>query len=690
MSADFPSIILFIIFEFLILLSSIRFFYLITKNYKNKVEAESIISWISFSLIITILIASLLSFSQNNGVIQYLTIAVLITIILHINKKSELFSYQKYLVRTFTNIFMKILNWKTIIIISALLPVLFISMRPIDSFDSLYFLTFMLDWSFNQEIPYVRGWDYPPVWELSYIPSIVLTTSDNFFGINSFKPLIIVALGTYLIGREIKLPKLFIWASVFSSVLYFQFWVESAASISTLKNDVIFGAGIILLIFSMIRSLRLNFGQITGIFFILGIIFITIKPSGILLGFIATVIFVIINRKRLLSSIKKTAMWAFVSMIAFSLLAGNYYLYNTLEFGNPLYPGNFEIFGLKLEGYWDYTGTRIIDHLDDERVWNVFFPSEKISRGGLLFPVLMVFGFAGTLGIIVFSALQFIKNKKFDPKLIIISLIILITWTYYLFIPFTASLSENPEQLTMLVGRELFTTRYILGTLFVTELFLLYILWRLKIPNIVIFSLVGVNLISRYWILWEGFHYRFDYSLIIYPLIVLIGIFLFGRRFRKFVPNILLFSALSISILIFSPFIVEENRERWLPPWQKVIFFLHDLPPSEIFLVEGPQYRTWTYPVFGSKFQHSIEIGSEKELLEKLPLVDSESEESGAIGTEFGVPEYIVKLCPATAWQPGKCGVTDFFEIESKLSEYGYEQVVKENHAILFKSKLDS
>jgi len=681
MSADFPSIVLFIIFEFLILLSSIRFFYLITKNCKNTVDAESIISWISFSLIITILIASLLSFSQNNGVIQYLTIAVLITIILHINKKSELLFYLNYLVKTFTNIFMKILNWKTIIIISALLPVLFITMKPIDSADSLYFLTFMLDWSYNQEIPYVRGYDYPPVWELSYIPSIVLTTSDNFFWVNSFKPLIIVALGTYLIGREIKLPNLIIWASVFSSVLYFQFWVEMAASISTLKNDVIFAAGIILLIFSMIRSLRLNFGQITGIFFILGIIFVTIKPSGILLGLIATVIFVIINRKRLFLSIKKTAMWVAVSVVAFSLLAGNYYLYNTLEFGNPLYPGNFELFGLKLEGYLDFTGTRIIDHLDDERVWNVFFPSEKISRGGLLFPVLTVFGFAGSLGFLVFSALRFIKNKKFDSKLIIISLLILITWTYYLFTPLAASNIANPEGLTMLVGRELFTTRYIFATLFVTELFLYYILWRLKIPNIFIFSLVGINIISRYWILWEGFQNRFDFSLIIFPLIVLIGIFLFGRRFRKFVPHILLFSALSISILIFSPFIVEENRKNWIPPWDNVILYLQDLPPSEIFLIDIGQYDTWTYPVYGNKFQHSIEIGNEDSLFNKLSIDEEKVEETGAIQIKNKLPTYVAKLCR------GECGRPELLKLELELSEYGYERVAIDFDAILLKNK---
>jgi len=248
----------------------------------------------------------------------------------------------------------------------------------------------------------------------------------------------------------------------------------------------------------------------------------------------------------------------------------------------------------------------------------------------------------------------------------------------------------NPELLTNLLRRELFSTRYIFAILFVTELFFLYLLWRLKIPNIVIFAIVGINLVSRYWILWPRISNHFDHSLIIYPLIVLIGIFVFGLRFRKFVPNMVLLGALSVSVLIFSPYIIEEHRESWLVPWQKVIIYLNDLPPSEIFLVENSRYETWTYPVFGSKFQHSLEIGSEKRLLDKFPFVDNESQESRAIGPSSREPEYIVKLCPMTDQLPGKCMETSFFEIESKLSEFGYEQVIRGNHAILWKSKLDS
>jgi len=348
------------------------------------------------------------------------------------------------------------------------------------------------------------------------------------------------------------------------------------------------------------------------------------------------------------------------------------------------------LFELKLEGVFDTTDTRIVDHLDDKRVWEVLFPYEKISRGGMLFPVLIAFGFAGTFGILIFSAVRYLKTKNFEPKLVVISGFLLFTWVYFLFSPFSASTSANPEGLTTLFARELFSTRYIFATLFVTELFFLYLLWRLKIPNIVIFAIVGINLVSRYWILWPRISNHFDHSLIIYPLIVLIGIFVFGICVRKFVPNMVLLGTLSVSVLIFSPYIIEEHRENWLSPWQNVIFYLDDLPPSEIFLVENSQYDSWTYPVFGSKFQHSLEIGSEKRLLDKLPFEDNESEKSGAIGTEFRVPEYIVKLCSPLAWQPGKCRGTGFFEIESKLSEFGYEQVIRDNHAILWKSKLDS
>ena len=220
MMADLINIILLIGFEFFIFLSSIRLTYFITKKYDKKfLDAELIIVWVSINLGFNFIITSIFSFVQFNGPIQYIVTSLVIFSILHINKKFELKTYKDFLINTFNNIFEKILDWKVLIIIIILLPVILYSIRPIGSTDSLVLMNYLMDWSFNQYDPYTRAWSYVPLWELSYLPQLIISNSDNFFWLNSFKPIIIVGLGTYLIGRELKLPSNLIWISVFLSLV---------------------------------------------------------------------------------------------------------------------------------------------------------------------------------------------------------------------------------------------------------------------------------------------------------------------------------------------------------------------------------------------------------------------------------------------------------------------------------------
>jgi len=206
MVAEISGISFYMIFEVLLILSSIRIQYLIFKKIrKNIVISEIIITWISINLLLIIMFATIFSFLQFNGIIQYVMGSLLVFVILHINKKSNLISYFRYISTILTNISNNFFDWKILVMFFFMLPLLISVIQPIENFDSLMFMTKIFSWSSNITGPYERSWSYVPIWELSYVPSFVITNSDNFFWLNSLKSLIIIGLGTYLIGKQIGL-----------------------------------------------------------------------------------------------------------------------------------------------------------------------------------------------------------------------------------------------------------------------------------------------------------------------------------------------------------------------------------------------------------------------------------------------------------------------------------------------------
>jgi len=669
MAVDISNIIFLIIYEFFIIFSSIRITYFFTRNFDEKIlVAENLIAWISIGLILNLIIVSIFSFLQFNGIIQYLLTSFSIVLILHLDGKSCLIIYKNYLMKMFNSIFNKMLDWKIIVIFAALIPVILFSMRPVSDFDSLVFLNRIFYYMFNDLTPYARPSGYVPVWELSYLPHMIVSSSDNFFWLNSFKPLIIIGLATYLIGKEIKLPKYLIWISIFSSILYFKIWITAAGSVGSLKNDYIFAAAVVLIIYSIIRSLRNNNDRLSYLFFTLGIIFLTIKFSGVALGIVAIVVFIFVNRKRILKNKKKAIVWGSFLISLFLLTTGHYYLNNTLEHGNPLWPVKISFLDEYFPGTKDLSSTSIYSNLGNEELTNTFFPNSKISMGGLIFPLFVIFGFVGTIGVIAFMIIRYLKTKKIESTILVIAFLILITWSLYIITPYSAGRGEG--NLDFISQNELASTRYIIGTLFVTELFFTFVLWKLKIPTPVIFSILGINAVSRYWIMFNSGIKSVEPIFVILPVIFLAGSFLFVKYSKRIIPNIMVFATMFVLILIFSPIVVDANRERWIPWWNEVATYLYELPASEIFLVREPvlENRAWTYPVYGEEFQHKIIVGNEMRLFRIL---------SGQT-IQDNMPDYVVKLCQRRS----DCSL-NFNELESKLLEFDYEIIIKTDKSIL-------
>lgn len=669
MSVEFSNLALFLIFETFIMMSSIRIFYFITKNIESKInEIKLVIGWISISIILSGIISTIFSFATYNGINQYLITSIILVIVLHISKKSELFTFKEYLYTVFNNVFVKIFDWRVLVVIGALLPVLFISIRPSSTADDLATLNFMFDWIFNESTPFIRPFNYVPFWELSHLPSMTISNSDNFFWLNSFKPMIIIGLGTFLIGRTIKLPKYLVWISVLASILFFKIWFIGN-TIGTLKNDYIFAAGIILLIISFIRSNRFDLDRISFIFLTIGVVFVTVKFSGLLLGIIATLIFIFVNRHYISKHRQKSISSFVILFFIFLSTTGLYYLSNTVEYGNPFYPVKVSIFGTELPGNRDLSETSIIANIEDSRIPELLFPTSNMSKGGFLFPVIVIFGFVGTIGLIIFTTLNYKKTGKFNLTLFLICGFVLLSWILYFATPYSAGHEEGSVSYL----EQLRSSRYIIGTLFVTELLFVFVLYKLRIPTFAILSIIGLYLLSRYYILLEELPKNFDFSIIIIPILILIGLYFFRKHVVGFRPRMLLLGSVIISIFIFLPFVVEENRSSWVPMWHNVALAVHELPSSEIYIISEPK-RTGeiivrTYPVYGNNFQHILIIGSQIDLINTLndPKVQT-------------YPQFIVELC-----HPRYDCKSELKELESDFSSYGYKVAAIDSRAILLK-----
>jgi len=669
MPADVYSIILFFIFELFVFFSALRIVYLFTQNNKKNSNIEIILAGISISFLITSLVPTILSFMKFNGIWQYLIFSLLILIILHIGKKSQLTNYKNFLYDFLKNTLIFLMDWRVLVIIGILLPFIFLNIKPTHLSDDLYALNFAFDWMFNLETPYERAFKYVTHWEISFLPSMVITSTDNFLWLNSFKAVILIGLGTYLIGKTINIPKYLTWLSVFSSLLFFNFWYIGT-TIGTLKNDFIFAVGIILLIIAFIKSSQGKLNRFHIVFFIMGIVFLTVKYSGITLSIISILFFIFLNRKIISKNTKHVIKWAGIGALVLLGTTGHYYISNYIEFDNPLFPVKLNILGYEIPGNRDWSGTSIIAHIDNDELISKFFPYSEISIGGVFFPVILVFAYLGTGAVIIYGIYNYVRKKKLDKPIILIGFFLLITWLQYLITPFSAGTPNGELEYLKYIQ----SSRYVLGSIFVTELLLVGILWKLRIPQFAIYSFIIINAVSRYLILIDRLPSTFDISIIIFPILFIVGIFIFGKFVKKFSIRMIILATIILLIFILSPQLVEENRIYWAPEWKNVIASIHYLPPTEIFLMEEPgSNQTWprVYPVKGDKFQHTIVLLTMDEL---YSMLNEKSENEN-------IPEYVTLFCKPSIG----CDPVYLSEFESLLQNHDFKEIAIDSHSILFK-----
>jgi hypothetical protein len=418
-------------------------------------------------------------------------------------------------------------------------PLILLSFRPVEEIDSINYLHFLIDWMGNRANPYTFASNYVAFWELSFLPTWIVTHVDNFFPLLALKAVALLALAAWLVGRELHLRRALLLWTVLGAILLQHLWY-AYSGVPTLKNDVLHGAGFTLLTLVLLRAARRRLRAADYALLAFGATFAMVKYTGLILAGMAIPTILVLQFLRAKAQGRRLHILpATVAGLAFILLtSGHYYVRAVLLHGNPFYPFQINIAFLHLPGDADLSPTSILYHLHDPQLWRAFFlPASGLSPAGLLFPLALA-------AVLLVSPWRAIRGDW-------AAIALLAGWFLYFRSVFSAGVS--PHDIGML-SNGLNSIRYVDGVLAVSELFLVALLAR--VPWIA-FSLVGINLVSRLLILYP----KIPLAILPWPLLAItaaLALLLIWRRGAL---------VAALCLLLVTPFVVERNRVRWTAYW---------------------------------------------------------------------------------------------------------------------------
>ena len=292
------------------------------------------------------------------------------------------------------------LNPPVIFVCAALVllaPMLSGSLTPILDTDSSIHSHHLLGFINGTVHPFEFQNNYVALWESSYLPSLVLTNSTHLVALTSVQAVILFALASYLLARQLGFDALAAGLIAFTAILCGHLWGSFATGAATLKNDAISAAGVLLMALGAVRFTES--GQVDLPIAVLlagGLIFGSCKFSGPVIASVLGLSLLAFYPRQVLGM--NASSWGILAgvLLLFCATSGIYYLRNLWQFGNPVYPFILHIGPFTLpggSGYYDPVGTRIIDHLSDPQIWKLFFGigSDASDRTAYLIKTLFAF-----------------------------------------------------------------------------------------------------------------------------------------------------------------------------------------------------------------------------------------------------------------------------------------------------------
>ena len=508
---------------------------------------ERLLLIVSLELTLESSLAALFSFSRHNSRAGYWIAAALIlavSLALPTGRRAL-----RCIPRTLARLHLLRARCALPVLAALLAPLVLLSFHPVDEIDSINYLHYLIEWMANRTTPYDFATYYVAFWELSFLPSWVVTGVDLFFPLLAIKSLLLMALASWCLGREFRLRAPLLAAVVLGSCLFRHLWY-AAAGVSTLKNDTLAGAGFLLLALVSVRAARRRLGRSDVALFAFGVVFASVKYLGLFvvpIGLVAVLWFA----RRQIRALPGPALRASAAIALLAMgTSWHYYVYHFIRWGSPFYPVQINLGPIHLPGLADLSDTSILYNLRNPELWRLFFlPASGISVAGLLFPLILA-------GILMVGAARCLRalflwvSRRISPApLDIAAILTLCGWLLYFRSAFGAGGSAG--DLRFLRG-DLNSLRYAIGPLASGELILAALF-----PRIAPFW-VGINLVSRLVLLYVHIPSAV-FSLWMVLSAVLIAAILALR------PVFLL-----AALLITCPVLVERNRVLWTPYWNDI------------------------------------------------------------------------------------------------------------------------
>jgi hypothetical protein len=557
-----------------------------------------------------------------------------------------------------------------------LLPALVFNVAPITELDSLHSASSLLLWQQNSAPPYILAAGSGAFWEFSYLPGLVLTHSDAFYWLTSLEPVLLFALAAFLVARMLGLPRTLAQLAAANGTAIYHFWY-GPIGVMTLKVDMAFAAGILLLVVSCGRTLAKAFNSVTLAFLAIGTSLSLAKNNG---PFLALIIFSITGLFLLLARIRPPRRFlnsAVVLATATLLLPGHYYVHNLLLHGNPVYPVRLRLLGLELPGtIGDYFGTSIMSRLGGWQGWQVLLTrAAQIHYGGVLFP-LTVLGIllAGSACFLWCGYLAF-RRRPVPVVLGFSAFVSIAGWLFYFQSPWSAG--AGPYDYGYL--RPLASVRYVLPFLLLSEAVLAALLSKVRLGLVAAYVGVLCSFCSRLYVLYfqlppvsslsmAGLLWSPNRKMMLGVTTVGVVIVIVTLIFRDRRLWYAIYSIAAVAFVLGAPLIVEKNRGSWVPLWRPVVECLSHERQSRVFHVTywpGHQVYAHRYVSAGLRAQHSVAFGPLSELNQQLRA-------------GMAPPRYVA----ITATSP--VDASDISRLEADLTPFGYAAVGSNAWCVLF------
>jgi hypothetical protein len=568
---------LFLFWEIAILLAASRIALAASRGAKSPAE-EFFAVMVSAAILIEGITASTISFAHANSIPAYAAVAAL----------CMLCSARRAVVAEVLARLRGLSLWQfgitAAVLLSAAIPLFFLTLKPIDESDSANYLHFLLEWRAGRTTPYNFSTYYVAFGTSRFLPALVLSRTDWFFGFVALEPVLLLGLGLYLVAAELDIPpRLRLW-SVAAAVPLQHLW-GSHSGVGTLKADSVHAAGVVLLALVLLRSAR-SPDRFSPLLFAFALVFGTEKYTGVFLAVLAT-------GALLWLRVPITRMLPAAAMILFT--TGHYYLHSLLLWGNPFYPFTVRLGPFELHGTGDLSDTSILANRHDPRLWKLLFlPTRGLSPAGLLFP--------GVLTLTLIAALWILlMGVRRRPPVFWLAVYVLAGWL--LFARTFWGAGPQPHTLEFLEA-DLSTLRYVEGFLALGEIFLVWFFWKRGVPQSILLLLTAIDGASRLWLL-----YRHPNLHLFVPALWIGAALLAGLAVLRFAAPALV--AIGLTLIIVAPAITHRNRAVWFPEWQPIYQSVDDLPPATVFLFENPAtgYSALHFALCGPYLKHDVRTG---------------------------------------------------------------------------------